>query len=96
MWLWASLIVGWLALLAVGIWVTAVAGGGWSSGIRARYLAYAPALGMQLLDRFRRVGASSGSLTGRLVGDVGRDRLGGRGSCVGHLVLGEALDGGGR
>ena len=48
MWLWASLIVGWLALLAVGIWVTAVAGGGWSGGVRARLLAYAPALGMQV------------------------------------------------
>lgn len=50
MWLWVSLIVGWLVLLAVGIWVTAVAGGGWSGGIRARYLAFAPALGMQFVS----------------------------------------------
>ena len=50
MWLWVSLIAGWLVLLAVGIWVTAVSGGGWPGGVRARLLAYAPALGMQVLS----------------------------------------------
>jgi len=47
MWLWVSLVVGWLVLLVVGVWGTALAGD-WLGGVRARLLAYAPALGMQV------------------------------------------------
>lgn len=47
MWHWVLLVVGWLILLAAGIWVTVLSDGGWSGGFRGRLLAFLPALGMQ-------------------------------------------------